>query len=390
MPIPTVRLHLDELFSIIKDGPDADENPDLIGRNVTITLAPQLTDRSLVPVEGDPHGYWPEVLKWKVGPAEGADMDWPFTALVPNLADPAMLTDADRYTVVVATTDSPQYTTNRSVSSGVVLTPEDTGTTIDLMPLLPVAAATPTSPVVRGDEGPPGPPGPPPILSATATALAPGAAPTAEFTGDPAAPLLTLGIPRGDKGDPGDPTPFQLRGPGRPDQPATTGGVITGTEPVGTEYVSTDGAGVGAWVWRKLGSTWVCEMLRTGDIDVAHLLEEGWEQATTGGGSVILSRNQDTVNLNFRIQVSAGASSIGVSRSFSRNLIQLPEGFGYAINYRNVGVAGGAGGARLFVLANLERVLRVADGTGAWEAGDVIHAEVSFRTRDAVPQTLTV
>lgn len=251
MPIPTVRLHLDELFSIIRDSDDPGDDPDLIGRTVNITITPQLADRALVPVEGDPHGYWPEVLRWKVGPADDADMPWPFEALVPNLADPAMLTDADRYTIVVATTDSPTHTTNRTISSGVDLTPEDTGTTVDLMPLLPVAAATPTSPVVTGPEGPEGPPGPVPVISATATTLAPTDPATAEFTGPPATPLLTLGIPQGDKGDPGNPTPYQLRGTGRPDQPATTAGIITGSEAVGTEYVSTDGAGVGAWVWRK-------------------------------------------------------------------------------------------------------------------------------------------
>ena len=48
-----------------------------------------------------------------------------------------------------------------------------------------------------------------------------------------------------------------LTGPGRPDTPSTTGGIITGNEPVGTEYRSTDGASVGAWVWRKRpGNKW--------------------------------------------------------------------------------------------------------------------------------------
>lgn len=47
-----------------------------------------------------------------------------------------------------------------------------------------------------------------------------------------------------------------LTGPGRPDQPATTGGIITGSEPVGSEYRSQDGAGAGAWAWRKRPSGW--------------------------------------------------------------------------------------------------------------------------------------
>lgn len=40
-------------------------------------------------------------------------------------------------------------------------------------------------------------------------------------------------------------------GPGRPDTPTTTAGNVTGSEPVGTTYYSTDGANVGAYVWRK-------------------------------------------------------------------------------------------------------------------------------------------
>ena len=45
-------------------------------------------------------------------------------------------------------------------------------------------------------------------------------------------------------------------GPGRPDRPATTNGVITGKEPVGAEYRSTDGAGAGLFDWRKRPTGW--------------------------------------------------------------------------------------------------------------------------------------
>lgn len=50
---------------------------------------------------------------------------------------------------------------------------------------------------------------------------------------------------------------LSVSGPGRPDQVATTQGAITGSEPVGTTYTSTDGANVGAYVWRKRpGGKW--------------------------------------------------------------------------------------------------------------------------------------
>lgn len=66
----------------------------------------------------------------------------------------------------------------------------------------------------------------------------------------------------GDKGDPGAPgavptsSDYLIVGPGRPDQPATTGGTITGNEPVGAEYRSTDGAGEGLFDWMKRPTGW--------------------------------------------------------------------------------------------------------------------------------------
>ena len=68
---------------------------------------------------------------------------------------------------------------------------------------------------------------------------------------------------KGDKGDPGAPgvvssaSAYVIVGPGRPDQPATTNGVIKGSEPVGAEYRSTDGAGAGLFDWMKRPTGWV-------------------------------------------------------------------------------------------------------------------------------------
>lgn len=47
-----------------------------------------------------------------------------------------------------------------------------------------------------------------------------------------------------------------ITGNGRPDKPETTGGKITGREPNGTFYNSTDGAGVGAYLWQKQNGQW--------------------------------------------------------------------------------------------------------------------------------------
>lgn len=47
-----------------------------------------------------------------------------------------------------------------------------------------------------------------------------------------------------------------ITGNGRPDKPETTSGKITGREPNGTFYSSTDGAGVGAYLWQKQRNQW--------------------------------------------------------------------------------------------------------------------------------------
>lgn len=55
-----------------------------------------------------------------------------------------------------------------------------------------------------------------------------------------------------------------LIGPGRPDKPDTTGGVIKGTEHDGMMYQSTDGAGVGAYLWQRVNGEWIVVYGNTG------------------------------------------------------------------------------------------------------------------------------
>lgn len=55
-----------------------------------------------------------------------------------------------------------------------------------------------------------------------------------------------------------------LIGPGRPDDPSTTNGVIKGTETDGMMYQSTDGAGVGAYLWQRVNDKWVVVSGNTG------------------------------------------------------------------------------------------------------------------------------
>lgn len=120
-------------------------------------------------------------------------------------------------------------------------------------------------PDLRGPAGDDGDPGPAPSLKiGTVTS---GTTPAATIKGTSPDLTLDLVLAKGDpgtKGDPGAPgvvssaSAYVLVGPGRPDTPSTTGGVITGSEPVGAEYRSTDGGNVGAYVWMKRpGGKWV-------------------------------------------------------------------------------------------------------------------------------------
>ena len=125
---------------------------------------------------------------------------------------------------------------------------------------------------VPGPPGERGAPGPAPAIKIGTVAS--GTTPSATITGT--SPDLTLGLvlPKGDRGDKGETgapgvvssaSSYVLVGPGRPDTPSTTGGVITGAEPVGAEYRSTDGANVGAYVWMKRpGGKWEVTVGDTG------------------------------------------------------------------------------------------------------------------------------
>lgn len=55
-----------------------------------------------------------------------------------------------------------------------------------------------------------------------------------------------------------------ITGIGRPDKPETTNGLIYGDEHNGKFYNSTDGAGVGAYLWHKQNNKWVVISADTG------------------------------------------------------------------------------------------------------------------------------
>ena len=115
-----------------------------------------------------------------------------------------------------------------------------------------------------GKDGEDGAPGPAPSIKIGAVTS--GTTPSATIKGT--SPDLTLDLvfakgdqgERGERGAPGvvsSASSYVIVGPGRPDVPSTTAGTITGAEPVGAEFRSQDGAGVGANVWMKRpGNRW--------------------------------------------------------------------------------------------------------------------------------------
>lgn len=134
---------------------------------------------------------------------------------------------------------------------------------------------------IQGEPGAPGPQGPagePGPIGATGPAGADGHSPTVGMSGDqitvdgtvigphltgPTGPQGPVG-PTGAPGAVANASSYILVGPGRPDLPSSTGGVVTGSEPSGAVYRSTDGGGVGAWEWMKRGTTWVVSIGDTG------------------------------------------------------------------------------------------------------------------------------
>lgn len=82
-----------------------------------------------------------------------------------------------------------------------------------------------------------------------------------------------------------------LKGKGRPDKPETTEGAIVGDEEDSTRYLSTDGAGTGAWEWEKRGGVW-------------HVVrgDTGWREFENSEkylGKIKLRRTNDRVSIEF-------------------------------------------------------------------------------------------
>ena len=177
-----------------------------------------------------------------------------------------------------------------------------------------------------------------------------------------------------------------LTGPGRPDTPSTTGGIITGNEPVGTEYRSTDGAIVGAWVWMKRpGNVWA---VTDGDTGWREITATAVDPAASQPGGRIFVRRLSPALASIRVLGLAPLSVDGVPMVETD---WLPPGF------RNQGTVMfyltdlGRGESRGGVAARLgnsawwkyARPLKINTTAAADAKGEVV-----FTTTDPWPSTL--
>ena len=117
-----------------------------------------------------------------------------------------------------------------------------------------------------------------------------------------------------------------LKGKGRPDKPETTEGVIVGDEEDCTRYLSTDGAGTGAWEWEKRGGVW-------------HVVrgDTGWRKLTSGAladeNFILIRRTEVQVDVQFYNKGSWGLikfkpySKADKQNGGSFRLYEVQEGF---------------------------------------------------------------
>ena len=104
-----------------------------------------------------------------------------------------------------------------------------------------------------------------PVIEWAGTALVVDGVAGPDLRGAPG-PASTVPGPAGPPGAVPVASDYLVVGPGRPDAPTTTGfsAAQIAALPVGCEYRSTDGASVGAWVWRKRPTGWTVTQGDTG------------------------------------------------------------------------------------------------------------------------------
>ena len=166
----------------------------------------------------------------------------------------------------------------------------------------------------KGDEGPASTvPGPANNLTVgTVTTGAAGSNVSVTVTGSSPNQAINFTIPRGAqgaKGDPGDLGSSIIYGAGRPDISSTmtteTAASVAAAQS-GAQFISTDGAGVGAWTWQKQGTKWVVTVGDTGWLDWSSLLPESAKDS-----GFWVRRETTTVRAYYAIPFSGTRPALG-------------------------------------------------------------------------------
>lgn len=126
-----------------------------------------------------------------------------------------------------------------------------------------------------------------------------------------------------------------ITGNGRPDKPETTQGKITGREPNGAFYNSTNGAGVGAYLWQKQNNKWVVISADTGERRMTST------SVNIKQGYIALRRVNNTVECTFTggswgsISFYGSGTTGFVRKNHAKRMDILPRGripFGFRTN----------------------------------------------------------
>ena len=168
-----------------------------------------------------------------------------------------------------------------------------------------------------------GPAGPPNTLTiGTVTTLPAGSPATLSLTGEAPEQVLSAGIPMGLTGAASN---WLKVGPGDPRTPSTTAGQITGTEPDGCSYRSTDGGGVGGYLWTKRAGVWVCVEGDTGWRKLAPTWPDGYTDPTDASRFLVIRRAGSIVEVATKFRLP-DAHLTAYTEEFFPNAT-IPTGF---------------------------------------------------------------
>ena len=168
-----------------------------------------------------------------------------------------------------------------------------------------------------------GPAGPPNTLTiGTVTTLPAGSPATLSLTGEAPEQVLSAGIPMGLTGAASN---WLKVGPGDPRTPSTTAGQITGTEPDGCSYRSTDGGGVGGYLWTKRAGVWVCVEGDTGWRKLAPTWPAGYTDPTDASRFLVIRRAGSIVEVATKFRL-LDAHLTAYTEEFFPNAT-IPTGF---------------------------------------------------------------